>query len=303
MTIVVILIPFAVISFDHQETNFLNAEISSLPIIEPSKIQEKQPETIQVSIDYQNQVKVLDLEDYLVGVVAAEMPASFHEEALKAQAVAARTYAYHSIIRNRTLKTTTADQAYIEEAAMRQKWGQDYNFYYAKIKKAVEDTAREIITYNGEPIKAFYFSMSNGYTEDSATVFQENYPYLQSVSSKWDETVRNFSYNYSFTNQELCNYLGLNCQQITFTNPIYTSTGYLLSIQANGETFTGSEIRQKLGLRSTAIYIDANNNITTEGFGHGVGMSQYGANGMASEGADYQEIIKYYYQNVEIQKI
>lgn len=300
--IVVILIPFAVVSFDKKETNFFNEQNNSSPNLEATpQVLESSP--IQVKINFQNQELTLDLEDYLIGVVAAEMPASFNSEALKAQAVAARTYAYYKILQNKTLATTTADQAYIDESAMHTKWGTDFSFYYAKIKEAVTATNSEIMTYDNHPIIAYYFAMSNGYTESSSTVFKESLPYLQSVKSDWEKNNRSYEVSYSYTDQELCLMLNLSCTKITFSNPVYSNTNHLSSIEVNGQTFTGIELRQKLNLRSTAITIDQNHHITTTGYGHGVGMSQYGANGLANKGATYQEILKYYYQDIEIQKI
>ena len=255
-----------------------------------------------------NEIKDIDLEEYLIGVLAGEMPASFEIEALKAQAVAARSYALYK------MNTTTTDydilsditnQVYITESDMREKWGEDYEYYYNKIKNAVDATEDLVMTYDGEVISAYYFSMSNGYTEDVSSVFGEAKDYLVSVDSSWDKTLKNFTVTTTFTKEEFCNKLGIDCSSITINEINRSETNRVDNIQVNNKTFKGTEFRTLLGLRSTDFTIDLSDDvtITTNGYGHGVGMSQYGANEMAKEGKTYEEILKYYYKNVELEKI
>lgn len=262
--------------------------------------------------DEENNIKELNLEEYLIGVLAAEIPASFHEEALKAQAVAARTYAMYKIEHSKNkdyhVLTTITDQSYITEGDMQEKWQQDFDKYYSKIKNAVNETDNEVMYYNDEIIEAFYFSMSNGKTEDASTVFQEELPYIESVVSSWDnENLNNFLVTKEITKEEFCIKLSLEKCDTIIINKIEKSIGDRVeNITINNQLFSGTEIRKNLDLRSTDFTIKEDKEnimITTKGYGHGVGMSQYGANGMAKEGYTYKEILNYYYQNITIKKM
>ncbi len=262
--------------------------------------------------DINNNIKNLNIEEYLIGVIAAEMPASFEIEALKAQAVAARTYAYYKIKNSKNqdynILTTITDQSYIDKEEMQEKWQESFNKYYEKIKKAVDDTKDEVLFYNNEIIEAFYFSMSNGKTENSSSVFKENLPYLTSVNSKWDnEKLNNFLVETNFLKKDFCEKLTLDdCDSIKIENIIKSESNRILSLNINNKIFLGTDIRKLLNLRSTDFTIEVLENnilITTKGYGHGVGMSQYGANGMAKEGAKYQDILNYYYKDVTLNKL
>lgn len=271
---------------------------------------EKKETTIEVKNNETGEIEKKELENYVIGVVAAEMPASFSYEALKAQAIASRTYAYYKMKNSNSDYDVIADisnQAYIDEDAMKEKWQSEFNTYYEKIKKAVIETKNEIITYNNEVIEAFYFAMSNGYTEDVDTVFSEDLPYLTSVESKWDnESLNNYEVNTQLSTAEFCEKLNISCNSLVINNQIYDDTGRTIEITINSKKFLGTEFRTLLNLRSTDFTIVIENeivSITTKGYGHGVGMSQYGANGMAKEGYNCYEILKHYYQGIEIKKI
>ncbi|MBE6156588.1 MAG: stage II sporulation protein D [Firmicutes bacterium] len=257
-----------------------------------------------------NDIHSIDLEEYIIGVVAAEMPASFNEEALKAQAVASRTYATYKMQtsnKDYDVVTDVSDQSYITIDEMKDKWNSDFNKYYTKISDAVRKTKGQIMYYGDEVIEAYYFSMSNGYTEQASLVFSEDKEYLQSVESSYDnEDIKNFEVITTFTQAELCEKLSLRCDNISFTNIKRSKTNRVNSITVNDIEFKGTVFRSKLGLRSTDFTIEEINNqilITTRGYGHGVGMSQYGANGMANAGYTYEEILKYYYKNIKISSI
>ena len=259
-----------------------------------------------------NQIEELNLEEYLIGVIAAEMPASFHEEALKAQAVAARTYALYKINTNKDknydILTDVTNQSYITKEEMQKKWQNEYNLYLNKITKAVNETAKEVMFYNDNIIEAFYFAMSNGKTENAETVFQEKLPFIKSVASTWDnENLNNFSVTTNFSTSEFCTKLNLSsCQNITITNINKNNTNHITDITINNQTFSGTNFRKLLNLRSTDFEITKRGNnitITTKGYGHGVGMSQYGANGMAKEGYNYKQILNYYYNDISINKM
>ena len=267
--------------------------------------------TIKVKQVSQDKIVELNLEDYVVGVLAGEMPISFEEEALKAQAVVARTYALKRVLNNNSeydVVDTTKNQVYLDDEYLRDKWGKNYEKYIEKIKKVVNETSHEYIFFEDKIIDAMFFSTSVGMTENSEEIFPNELPYLRSVSSTWDEDVSPvFKENYKFTLKKFYELLGLKYNsKLTITKTAVTSTGRVKEIKINGKTFTGKKIQQLLDLRSNYFSIAKvgdNVQIETKGYGHGVGMSQYGANGMAKEGYKYEDIIKHYYQDVEIKKI
>ena len=238
-----------------------------------------------------------ELEEYIIGVVACEMPALYHDEALKAQSIAARTYALYKANLNLELLTTTSDQCYITETEMKKKWGNDYNKYYNKIKDIVYETAGIIMTKDNKLFKSFYFSTSNGYTESSQTVFKE--ANLNSVSSPWDIDTKNYYKEVVYTKEDLISILG------EFTNIKIVSkskTNHVEKVSVDNKIYTGVEFRKLLNLRSKDFNITKKDNkyyIETYGYGHGVGMSQTGANELAKLGKDYQYILNYYYDNVD----
>ncbi len=277
-------------------------------MIKPIPIEEgKEPIVIRLLNESDGSITNINLEDYIIGVVAAEMPASFESEALKAQAIAARTYAmYKKETRNLEydLIMGTKDQAYKNNQTLLAQWGLNFFKYYLKIREAVIDTQGKVLTYDGQVINAFYFSMSNGYTENSELVFKQDLPYLNSVPSSWDnESIENYRYTTTISREDFCSSLEVSCDTITIINIERSNSNRILNITINDKTFSGTEVRTKLGLRSTDFDMEISSNeikITTRGYGHGVGMSQYGANGMAKEGYSYEEILKHYYQNTEI---
>jgi len=265
---------------------------------------------INVKDSKTDEIKSIYLEEYIIGVVAAEMPASFNKEAIKAQAIASRTYATYKMHKNDSnydVVTDVVDQSYITVDEMKNKWGTDFELYYNKIKTAVNDTEGLIMYYNDEVVEAYYFAMSNGYTESASLVFSEDRDYLQSVESVYDNNeLKYFEVTKKFTKEEICKSLNIQCNNIIFSNIDRSHTNRVNYITVNGTPFKGTVFRSKLGLRSTDFTIEEKDNhifITTKGYGHGVGMSQYGANGMAKNGYNYEEILKYYYKNIKIGSI
>lgn len=257
-------------------------------------------------------IDTVPFESYIIGVLAGEMPANFELEALKAQALAARSYVLKKMEQNKNnnydIVDTVMNQVYLDESQMRAKWKDQYEEKLQKITKAVNDTQGEYIAYNGEVIQAFFFSTSSGKTENSEEVFQESLPYLRSVDSTWDSDVSPvFNEIYKFTLEEFYQKLNLPYEEKLQINIVdTTSTGRIKNIEINRQKFKASDLTKLLNLRSTYFNIEQNGNIITiqtKGYGHGVGMSQYGAQAMALKGYNYQEIIKYYYQNVEILKM
>jgi len=256
-----------------------------------------------VDINYNDKHLKVNIDDYIIGVVAAEMPASFEEEALKAQSVASRTYLVNTLSTNNLVDTTTNNQVYIDKTAMKDKWGIDYIKYYNKISNCVKETKDKIITYQNKPIKAFYYSMSNGYTESSLNVFNEQLDYLNIIESKWDKDNQEII---TISKNDFCTKLNIDCSNIIISNIKKDKSNRIETITINNKMYTGIKIRKLLNLRSTDFEIDITDSlisVTTKGYGHGVGMSQYGANNMAKEGYTYEEILKYYYQNIEISNI
>lgn len=331
---------------------------------------------IPVYLSDRNETKRVPLELYVRGVVAAEMPAEFELEALKAQAIAARTYILHRIVKSakaeiqsatdsiteslaesvtdsvassaaesdeestnsvpmmgiaapgatatdeeaaQTLAAreaawvtnTTLDQAFLTEEQLRQQWtSQEYAANMSKINRAVDETRGLIITYEGEPIDAAYFSTSNGYTENSEDYWSEQIPYLRSVASPWDVELSPKYRNVTrISVQDLVQKLGITSypaasgSKLTMEILSRTSGNRIHEIRINGEIFTGREVREKLGLASSEFMWQADGDsiqFTTYGYGHGVGMSQYGAHGMALEGRTAEEILSYFYQDTTI---
>lgn len=260
-------------------------------------------------------VEEVDLEKYVLGVIAAEMPQKFHEEALKAQAVTARTYIYRMLLANNAsapkgadVTDTVSNQVYIDDVGLKKKWGANYTNYRNKFIDAVNETKGQIITYENEPIAVNFFSTSNGYTENSEDYWSAEIPYLRSVESPWDKLSPKYEKKYTFSIEEFTQKLGLS-------NNVSSSKGVILSrtegnrierVRFGSKTFSGREVREKLELASSDFSWNVEGNkisFTTKGYGHGVGMSQYGADGMAKEGSDYEEIISYYFQGVSIDSL
>lgn len=255
-------------------------------------------------------INEVPFEDYIKGVVAGEMPATFELEALKAQAVASRSYAMYQMTATKDKEydvlNTTANQVYLTDQELKENWKEEYPEKINKIKEAINETSGEYLTYEGKVINAMFFSTSVGATENSEEVFVSALPYLRSVDSKWDEASPAYTDTYTFTLEEFYKKLNLQYNQtLTIEVTSKTSTGRTRTLKINGTEINGRNLATKLNLRSNYFDIVQNENnvtITTKGFGHGVGMSQYGANGMAKEGYKYDQILKHYYQNTEIKK-
>lgn len=254
-----------------------------------------------------------DIDDYIKGVVAAEMPVSFPLEALKAQAVASRTYAVRAIENaDKDLNPDDIGQAYIELDGMKTNWGDNFDSYYAKICEAVDDTKNEIMVYDGEPILAVFHSTSSGETETAGNVWNYDLPYLVSTDSVGDEYAPNYEVSTSFTAEQIIDkieakYSDFNADASSLFNTISinqrSEAGYILDMTVGNRNFTGKEIREALGLRSADFTVTKDGDnivIITKGFGHGAGMSQYGAKYMADNGNDYKDILNHYYKDIAI---
>ena len=282
--------------------SYVNKEKSNVVLNEDSEIKK---EEFNVNDSYNDEVINLELEEYVVGVVACEMPASFDDEALKAMSVAARTFALYKLKNNKNykLKSDTSDQCYISLSEMKDKWGNNFDKYYNKIKNLVYETKNEYMIYNDEVIISFYFSISNGYTENVENVFSQKLDYLVSVDSSWDKNSNYKSKDLKIKINDFFNKLGIDYSNNIKIKYERSDTGRVNYLYINGNKFKGTKIRSLLSLRSTDFEISNDKEyvyIKTKGYGHGVGMSQYGANYMAKSGYKYDEILKHYYTDVEI---
>ncbi|QKS73339.1 stage II sporulation protein D [Paenalkalicoccus suaedae] len=265
------------------------------------KADDVQEPTVSITRSETNESEELAFEEYIIGVVAAEMPASYEEEALKAQAVAARTYFLRQLLDGQDVTDTTAHQVFKDEAQLRETWGNEYDTYYTKIQHAVIATQGEVLTYEGEPIVATFFSTSSGKTENAEDYWGGALPYLRSVTSDWDSSSPKYEKVYEVSHEEVASGLGVS---VGGRISALTEGGAVAEFEIGGKTLTGREVREKLGLDSSAFeWVESATGvtITTRGWGHGVGMSQYGANQMALDGQKYETILHHYYSGVVVE--
>src|SRR5690625_4744850 len=306
---IILLIPTAIVHFVAKDETVVLEE--NLPEEEPTTpADDHQTESVGVQRSDSEEIEDVTMETYVARVVASEMPAKFNEEALKAQSLAARTYVIHYMLHQQSdeslnISDQEEHQVYNNDKELRQQLGDDYQWKMDKITQAVNATAGEVLTYEGELITPVYFSTSNGYTENSEEYWQTEIPYLRSVKSPWDEASPKFKEQFTFTLPEVEAALGVNLQSgsVQPTDITKTTGERVKQLSLNGTSFTGREIREKLNLPSSDFSIEQKGNyliFTTRGYGHGVGMSQYGANGMAEEGKTYEEIVAHYYKDVTI---
>lgn len=281
-------------------------------------------ESIKVYNPYTDKTEELDLEEYIKGVVAAEMPAAFHLEALKAQSVAARTYAVSRSIRfaeghpdhkSAPLCTDVHCQAYLSLDELRTIHGDSWiENYWEKIESAVQITQGQLIYYDGKVAEPLYHSTSGGMTEDAVNVFATETPYLKAVASPHEEEAPRFKTVSTLTADEFINKIKSKYKDADITKEDFyekikliekTESGRIQKISIGTKILNGRDIRDLFGLNSTNFSISYDKgleiiDITTYGYGHGVGMSQWGANGMGKNGSDYVEILKHYYTDVVI---
>ena len=272
-------------------------------------------------------VEEMELEEYVKGVVAAEMPAAFHIEALKAQAIAARTYAIHHVEKykngnpahpNAPLCTGIHCQAWLSEDELLKAHSAEWmEKYWPKIGKAVDETKGQIIMYGDDVIEPLYHSTSGGKTENSEEVFSTAFPYLRSVESPYEEDAPKFISTTRISIDEFIKrikkqYKSINLTKENLKDKIQlvekSEGGRINKLRIDTEIVSGRDIRTMFNLNSTDFKITVlsdgkNIEIETHGYGHGVGMSQWGANGMAENGSTYEEILKHYYTGINIQKI
>lgn len=273
----------------------------------------------------QDKVEEIDLEEYIMGVVASEVPASFDEEALKAQAIAARTFYMNK--RNNPNKDekskgaeicdTTHCQVYMSKDERMAKWSKsEAENNWSKIQNAVLDTKGQVLTYEGSLLEyPQFFATSSGRTEDAKDVFAIDVPYLKSEESKGEEIAPKYKTTIEIPINEFINkintkYANANLKKSNLDSLIkissYTEAGSVKQIKIGSITIKGTEFRELFKLNSTNFKFDFEKDtvrVNCMGYGHGVGMSQWGANVMAKNGSTYDEILKHYYKGIEIQKV
>ncbi len=263
---------------------------------------------VRVYREKEKKIDRVPIEEYVIGVLAGEMPVSFELEALKAQAVAARSYVMKQVEKNSKknydVVDTVLNQVYLDKEYLQTVWKSSYSSKINKIRLAVLSTKGEYISYKGKVAEAMFFSTSPGKTENSEDVFLSKVNYLRSVDSHWDEISPVYTSIYTFNLKEFYDKLSLKfSENLNIKVVETTSTGRIKKIKINGQIFTGKDIVSRLKIKSTYFEIIPDKEkivIKSKGYGHGVGMSQYGANGMAKEGYNYKEILNHYYTGIEI---
>lgn len=317
VAIIMLLAPLASISFEKEPTE--NVTESSSAAEKTEKTDNPSDDTISVFMTADSETEVMDMRDYIIGAVSAEVPASYHKEAIKAQALAAVTFAEYRKKNGSNENIGGADisddssvhQGYMTKAQMQEKWGDAFDTYYQKISDAVDEVLDKIIIYDGEPIMAAYHAISSGKTESAANVWGEDVAYLQTVDSRWDKDSSRYSSEVIYSASELRKLLE-NVSGADFRSDesdwikikSTSDAGTVLEAEVCGVEMTGMEMRKLLSLRSPVFeteYTDGEFVFTVSGYGHGVGMSQNGADSMAQEGYTYDEIIAHYYPGAVIE--
>ena len=280
----------------------------------PTEVPVPSGDTVRVYFPEEDRTEEMDLREYIVGVTAAEMPVSFAHDALCAQALASLTYTLYqrahpkaALADGAAVSTDPAAyQAYWTEDEMRERWGGDYEENLAKIRRAVDEVIGYEIVYGDEPVAAAFHAVSPGRTESAENVWGAEIPYLVSVESAGDSVSPKYASSLTVNAKELKAKLGLEAEgapEDWFGEPVYSEAGTLLSVEIAGREFTGQELRGVFGLRSAAIAIDCDGDAVTfsvRGYGHGVGLSQYGADYYARQGMTWREIIGHYYPGTSI---
>lgn len=304
---ILLLLPLCVLKNDQNTTSAVTTAVLEPVLGQGSTIDFK------VLISKTGKIETLSAEDYIFGVVAGEMPALYEEEALKAQAVCAYTFALWRQRENKDKDYDisddyTTDQCYISVEQAREKWGSKADAYEQKIRNAVKSVLLQKLTYDGDIILSVYHSLSSGKTESAKNVWGKEYPYLQAVASVGDKLANNYITTAQFNPSQIETALGITMPKdlkTAFTDITRTESGTIKSLKIGDTQFKGSKVREALKLKSSNFEIKQNDNgftFTVYGYGHGVGMSQNGANYMAQQGSDYKEILKHYYTGCEIMR-
>ncbi len=265
----------------------------------------KEDEKITLLRTETNKEVTLSVTDYLVGVVSGEITPLYSEEAIKAQAVAAHTYALYQQKKGITLTDDyKKHQAYISPEEAKEKWGDKYEIYSKKITSCVNEVKDKVITYEGEIILPAFFALCSGKTENSGDVWSETLPYLVSVTSQGDTLSPDLVSEKTVSREEFENFVGFSLNDSPIFSLECTEAGAVKKLTIDGNSFDGDDVQKAFSLKSNNFSLTYSENqfiFTVTGNGHGVGMSQYGADFMARQGAKYDEILKHYYTGVEIE--
>ena len=275
---------------------------------------------VEVYISRENKVEKVPLEEYVLSVVSSEMPATFHEEALKAQSILARTFVINKLItgcnniKEGNICDTTHCQAYLNINEKKKAWGKEGDEYLKKLKKVVKETEGKVLSYNDQLVKyPQYFSTSSGNTEDAVAVFSEDVPYLKSVQSPGEEISPKYESEISISISDFKGKIKKSIPNSNLGNNITEEVkilsrnkgGTVDDIKIGDATIKVKEFRKIFGLNSanfTLEVLEDKINIKCLGYGHGVGMSQWGANVMAKEGSKYDEILEHYFKGSKIEE-
>ncbi|XMB67553.1 stage II sporulation protein D [Mycoplasmatota bacterium zrk1] len=252
-------------------------------------------------------IEILGLDTYIIGVLAEEMDPTWPCEALKAQSIAARTYVLKQLDRSGYIMNSTLHQVYKSKEEMREDWGTNYDAYYNRLRNVVLSTKYDVLAYKNDYIDAVYFSSSNGYTQNAEYVWKNEIPYLKSVPSPWDDKLTNIEKEYRFTVGEFISifnkHFSTDIEYLSDIKVVRSSSGIFSSVEYKNQVISSEQLRNAFGLRSPVFGLEHRGNllyVTTYGYGHLVGLSQYGAYGMALEGFSYYQILNHYYKDVEI---
>lgn len=301
---VMMLTPLAV-----QGINEKSEEKAVETVAKPQTEKVKDSDTFRILNTQTDEVNVISAKDYIFGVVASEMPALYEVEALKAQAVASYTYACYK--RNMNSEETydltddfEVDQCYQTEENLKEKWGDNWEEYSEKLMSVVNSVEGEMLTYRDEPILAVYHALSSGYTYSAKDVWGKDIEYLKGAVSKSDTLEENYITVNKFSEKEIMECFEYKKGEKVFGKSESNSKGLVKKILVYGKEFSGSEVRSKLDLPSANFTVsekDGEYVFTCKGYGHGVGMSQRGANSMAKQGFTYKEILLHYYNGAKLE--
>ncbi len=293
------LCPLAAMGSDNEKNQEKNLPVISYDV-------EDESEYITVMLSATGGVQKIEMREYLIGCVAAEMPANYHSEALKAQAVASYSYAKSITEKSADFISDSPQthQGYVNRQGRIQNWGENFEENEKKISDAVDAVLGKTLTYGDETALAVYHSISSGQTRSAESMWGEEIAYLQSVTSAGDRLSPEFAQSQTFSQEKFAQKLGIiaDGDASEWIEKIEKNGGYVTKAVICGKIFSGNEIRSALGLRSSSFEIEFNGDftVTCEGYGHGVGMSQYGADYMARQGSTWEEILAHYYPDTQI---
>lgn len=320
LTVILIVLPVVMwnIPFSETEETYIVSETASTALTPQAEETTSKSDTVKVLRVNSGNIAETEVFDYIVGVVASEMPPTYEKEAIKAQCVVSYTYlkwimenADNSSFENADITDSSSKhQGYMNYGELKDKWQDKYDVYISKIKECVKETEGQYLTYEGKPILACYHSLSPGKTESAKNVWKKDLPYLQSVNAPGDKLSPDIDSTVTFSKDEfnkICEKLSgkSNKSGDIFENLTATETGFVKSITIYGKDFDGNDVRSAFSLKSPYFTIEKDKDnyvFKIKGYGHGLGMSQYSADYMARQGSSYDEILKHFYKGVQINK-